>query len=576
MDRFSALVVHLSLLALAESSELWKRFYMEDNLLFSRSDFQSPETSQVFAALEKLGGPVAEHARVLKSACARRLQEAPRLHEVLKGNVQPSKPAPSILKLAFARFAQLARRTGARDSERSNAPARPAGPARPPAPVRPIAPASPPASAPAPVAIPSAAKPGWMPGATAASHAATAAAPVDKSRARGANAAAAVALPDPQPTPDPVPAVKPKLRLVPKRKQQGTAAAASATGGWSLRWTRPGELHETHVWQHAVHGEREVPRQAFGITLGTRRERFAESYEEQVEERGLRMSGHRSRVTSLAFTADGQLLASGSRDGTLRVWDVSGGREACASLATNSRVIAMSVVPGQTCVAAVLADRRLVLWEFGPERRVTHLKAPDDSPLTALAVSRDGRWVAAGGARRRIYLWKVQRGVAAGEIALTTGRVETLAFTPDASAIACSTHKRRLELFDRESGKPHWSVRSGLGRIVSLGIPPRSKHVVGGASEGTVACWDLDNGSESQRMRPMQDRLASLAVGSEASLLLAGFMSGKAFLTKQGADRELAVFEGHPGAVSAAALAATSKHAATGSTDGTIRLWQAA
>src|SRR5262249_37132969 len=85
VDRFSALVVHTSLIAVAESPALWKRFYDDDNLIFKRSDFQDPDASPVFQELAKLKGVVADRASVLSDACKKRLNETPRLRDVRGG-----------------------------------------------------------------------------------------------------------------------------------------------------------------------------------------------------------------------------------------------------------------------------------------------------------------------------------------------------------------------------------------------------------------------------------------------------------------------------------------------------------
>src|SRR5262249_34017709 len=176
-------------------------------------------------------------------------------------------------------------------------------------------------------------------------------------------------------------------------------------------------------------------------------------------------------------TSDARLLVSSSRDGTVRVWNVQSGREGFAPLEARSGVVAMALVPDRSMVAVALEDRRLVLWDYGLQRRIIHIEGPDRSPLKAVAVSGDGRWVAAGGDRRRVHVWSTDRGDVAGEILDITGRVESLAFTPDASGIVCGTSKNRLELFDRGSGDARWSIRAGLGRITVLAMPPRANGV---------------------------------------------------------------------------------------------------
>jgi len=562
----------------AESKELWKRFYVEDNLIFSRSDFQSPDSSLVFEALEKVGGGVAEEARVLRDACKRRLGDAPRLRDLREGRghapaADNGKPAPA---------------PAAKPGRPAPAPPPPKEAAKPKAAPKPIF-----AATPKPVAAratATASKQGtpasaWIPGAgavvppagratapaTSASAAKSVAATSAKSGATGPGKSTPPAATRTVTPPATSRTVTPPATLRPG-SQPASRPGSQPANGWAIEWTRPGELAETHVYKVPIYEEREAPRTFLGITFGTRKEKYVERWEETVEEGGPHVTGHRAAVTALAFTADGRFLASGSRDGSLRVWNVQGGREACEPLETRSSVLGMALVPDRPMLAAVLADRRLVLWDFGFPRRVYHLEAPHRAALKGVAVSNDGRWIAAGGGRN-IYLWQTVGGEAAGEIKGTTGRVDSLAFTADTGGIVCATHKSRLELFDRVTGESRWSVRTGLGRIVSLAVPTRSSGAVGGAAEGTVACWDLSDGSQQQRVRPMQDRLASLAVAPDASLLLVGFSSGKAFLTKAGAEREMAVLDGHPGPVTAAALPGSGKIAATGTVDGTVRLW---
>ena len=128
---------------------------------------------------------------------------------------------------------------------------------------------------------------------------------------------------------------------------------------------------------------------------------------------------------------------------------------------------------------------------------------------------------------------------------------------------------------ERDSGVARWSVRSGRTRIAGISAAGKGGPLVTAAADGTIVSWDPASGAEQKRSRPMPGRLATLAMSPDASLLLAGFATGKAVLSELGAERELAILGRHPGAVSAVAIAPTRKYAATGSADGTIRLWNA-
>jgi hypothetical protein len=609
VDRFSALVIYTSLVALAESKDLWGRYYEEDNLIFRRADFMSPDSAAVFKELEKMGGEVADYSAALREACKHKLRDSPRLRDVKVGkgktpaasssrsaapNPQPSVaaaaspakssqpvPAPKapaggarVIPMptttpAAASFGRKSTSRRATSRRAAQTPAASKTPGTAPAAARSVTPAAAPARSTTPAASPAPAR-STTPAAATAVAAKSAPAPAPRPAPPPPPKPALKAVPPPAPKPAPraapAPAPKPALKVV-------TPAAVSA-GGWALEWARPGKATEKHVWKVPVYGTREAPRRFLGMTLGTRREKFVESYDDKIEERQSFVRGHNAAVTSLAFSHDGKLLASGSRDRTVRVWSLQNGRETCAPLEARAGAVAVAFVPERPVVAAVLDNRRLVLWDYGLHRQVVQIDSPDRSPLRAIAVSRDGKWIAAGGGRS-IHVWQTEHVKPTDQFRSVDGRVESLAFTPDGTGLLCGTHNGRLQHFERGKPDPLWVVRTGLPRITGLSAPVRSGSVVGGGADGSVAFWDLNDGSEKQRLRPMRGHLASLAVAPDGALVLVGLASGKAFLSETGKDPEVALLDGHRGAVTAAALPGAAKLAATGAVDGSVRLWVA-
>lgn len=81
-DNFSALVVYLSLISLAERPELWREHH-DENLLFTRADFLDPEASALFKKIEAIGEEHARLASALKAAARSHPSETPRLTELV-------------------------------------------------------------------------------------------------------------------------------------------------------------------------------------------------------------------------------------------------------------------------------------------------------------------------------------------------------------------------------------------------------------------------------------------------------------------------------------------------------------
>jgi hypothetical protein len=78
IDNFSAIVIYMSLLALAEDPALWKDFYTVDNLILTSGDYKNPQNSKAFARLEAISNPVVKQlAKLLRSCCMRSVTDVP-------------------------------------------------------------------------------------------------------------------------------------------------------------------------------------------------------------------------------------------------------------------------------------------------------------------------------------------------------------------------------------------------------------------------------------------------------------------------------------------------------------------
>jgi serine/threonine protein kinase len=82
LDRFSSLVIYLSLIAIAERPTLWKIFH-DENLIFTKNDFTDPARSPLFQALDAMGGTVAQLAHALKQASLDDPSRSPGLSDLI-------------------------------------------------------------------------------------------------------------------------------------------------------------------------------------------------------------------------------------------------------------------------------------------------------------------------------------------------------------------------------------------------------------------------------------------------------------------------------------------------------------
>jgi WD40 repeat protein len=139
--------------------------------------------------------------------------------------------------------------------------------------------------------------------------------------------------------------------------------------------------------------------------VGTGRERWSFGPAGQP----VRAPGHLDAVESVAFSRDGTTLASGSRDGTVGLWDVTTGRGLTRLSGHASFVYAVAFSPDGRTLASGGAGGTVKLWDVVGRREVASLHPDEAGNVYSLAFRPpDGRVLAAGGWGQRVVLWDLK------------------------------------------------------------------------------------------------------------------------------------------------------------------------
>ena len=153
-----------------------------------------------------------------------------------------------------------------------------------------------------------------------------------------------------------------------------------------------------------------------------------------------RLEGHTDYVTSLTWSPDGALLASGSEDSALRVWDAQTKR--CVSILRghSESVLAVAFSPDGSLLASAGSDRNVRLWDLAAEAPAASLVDPkSDCFTTGLAWSPDGRLLAAARWPENVVrVWDVAGRQLLSSLPCTLSDVEPvgLGFIPDGQLLA--------------------------------------------------------------------------------------------------------------------------------------------
>ncbi|WP_354636087.1 serine/threonine-protein kinase [Planktothricoides raciborskii] len=143
--------------------------------------------------------------------------------------------------------------------------------------------------------------------------------------------------------------------------------------------------------------------------------------------------GHTQEVQSVKFSPDGQTLASGSTDGTVKLWNVNTGKAFRTLSGHTDSVWSIAIAPDGKTLASGSWDRTVKLWnlETGELRRTLHGHAKQ---VYSVAFSPDGRTLASGDLNGTIKLWSTRNGCQKGTLKGHTDSVE-IGFSADGTTM---------------------------------------------------------------------------------------------------------------------------------------------
>ena len=200
----------------------------------------------------------------------------------------------------------------------------------------------------------------------------------------------------------------------------------------------------------------------------------------------------------VAFSADGTTLAVGHRSGWVSLCAQGHADTVARWKAGNEPLAALAMSPDGRTLAALDTEGRLHLGDPGQPAASRTLVPGIRGPSVAadvLAFSPDGEVLAAGGSDGVIRLWDLDADAPPREIRAHEKTIETLAFSPDGSQIASGSWDLTVRTWDRGTGEPLAQVRCQRDRIRGIALGYRDGWIASCSSDRrSVSLWDVDRG----------------------------------------------------------------------------------
>ena len=292
------------------------------------------------------------------------------------------------------------------------------------------------------------------------------------------------------------------------------------------------------------------------------------------------LKGHSSWVTAVAFSADGQRLASGSWDQTVKFWDVSTGQELGTMASKMKEVQALAFSRDGHWLATENSSNTVILWDATTGREIRTL--PGNKPLGVLgdswvysiAFSPDGQWLASGVDDKTVRLWDVTTGQAVRDLTALRRSVIYIAFSLDGRWLASGGDDKTIRIWEVSTGQEIRTLSGHKKNVYAVAFSPNGRWLASASADKSVRIWEVATGREVHALTGHGNVVSSLTFSPDGRWLASGSWDKTVKIWDVETGQELQTLAGHNHAIYTVAFDSGGNWVAAGSQDGTIKLWQ--
>ncbi|MEG4532848.1 protein kinase domain-containing protein [Microcoleus sp. D2_18a_D3] len=280
---------------------------------------------------------------------------------------------------------------------------------------------------------------------------------------------------------------------------------------------------------------------------------------------------HSDAVGSVAFSPDGLMLASGSKDKTIQIWDLATGKSIRTFPGDSSTVWSVAFDSNGTRLATGTGFWRVMLWDLKTGQVIRSLD--HTASVWSVALSPDGQLVASASGDKTTKISDATTGRLIYNLPDHTDFVYSVAFTPDGKSLISASKDNKITVVDVATGRLLKTLEGHGDAVRSVAVSPDGKTIVSGSYDESIKIWNLETGDLIRSIKGHSDDIVSVAISPDGKFIASGSKDKTIKIWDFATGELLNTLTGHSDEVYVVTFSPDGKTIASGSKDNTIKLW---
>jgi WD40 repeat protein len=287
----------------------------------------------------------------------------------------------------------------------------------------------------------------------------------------------------------------------------------------------------------------------------------------------LTLRGHADRVSAVAYSPDGQRLASASLDGTVRIWDPATGQELHTLRASRGAVHGVAFADGSR-LASAHQEGVVVLWDAATGQQLRTFRG-HKGKVYSVAFRGHGQQCASAGQDQTVRIWDLDTGHEVHTLRGHTRDVTCVAYSPDGQWLASGSLDRTARVWHAGSGREQAPLHHGE-EVCAVAFHPDSQRLASAGHDNRILLWDAATGRNLRSFEGHRNGVLGLSFSPDRKRLASTSQDFTVVLWDlRHRPGQIAVFRGHRNEIGAVAFSPDGRRLASGGSDQTVKVWDA-